>query len=98
MLFGPVAFFNNFLPTTFGGDDLRGYYLRQGSHVSMAKAAACIIYERYTGMIVLFWGASIMFILQHIGIISKSTWQIPGQLALFTHIGSIITIFIIHKL
>ena len=89
------AFFNNFLPTTFGGDALRGYYLKKGSHISMAKAVACIIYERYTGMIVLFWAASLAFILQSIGIINKSTWQVPQQLVLFTHIGSIITIFFI---
>ena len=89
------AFFNNFLPTTFGGDALRGYYLRQGSHISMAKAAACIIYERYTGMIVLFWAASLAFILQSLGVISKTTWQVPQQLILFTHIGSIITIFLV---
>jgi len=89
------AFFNNFLPTTFGGDALRGYYLKKGSHIPMSKAAACIIYERYMGMIVLFWAASVAFILQSIGIISKSTWQIPDQLILFTHIGSIITIFLI---
>lgn len=89
------AFFNNFLPTTFGGDALRGYYLRQGSHISLAKAAACIIYERYTGMIVLFWAASLAFILQSIGIINQSAWQVPPQLVLFTHIGSIITIFLI---
>ena len=89
------AFFNNFLPTTFGGDALRGYYLKKGSHISMAKAVACIIYERYTGMVVLFWAASVVFILQSIGIISKSAWCIPSQLILFTHIGSIITIFLI---
>ena len=89
------AFFNNFLPTTFGGDALRGYYLKKGSHISMAKAVACIIYERYTGMIVLFWAASLAFILQSVGIISKTTWQVPQQLILFVHLGSIITIFII---
>ena len=89
------AFFNNFLPTTFGGDALRGYYLRKGSHVSMAKAAACIIYERYTGMIVLFWAASLVFLLQSLRLISKSAWQVPNQLIFFTHIGSIITIFLI---
>ena len=89
------AFFNNFLPTTFGGDALRGYYLKKGSHISMSKAVACIVYERYTGMVVLFWAASAAFILQSIGIISKSTWEIPKQLILFTHIGSIITIFLV---
>ncbi len=89
------AFFNNFLPTTFGGDALRGYYLRKGSHISMAKAAACIIYERYTGVIVLFWAASLAFILQSMGIISKTVWQIHKELILFTHIGSLVTIFLI---
>ena len=89
------AFFNNFLPTTFGGDALRGYYLKKGSHVSMAKAVACIIYERYTGMIVLFWAASFVFVLQSFGIIDKSAWQVPYQLVLFTHLGSLITIFLV---
>ncbi len=88
------TFFNNFLPTTFGGDALRGYYLRQGTHISLAKAAACIIYERYTGMIVLFWAASFVFILQSLGVIHTS-WGIPNQLIMFTHLGSIITIFLI---
>ena len=89
------AFFNNFLPTTFGGDALRGYYLKKGSHVPLSKAVACIIYERYTGLIVLFWAASVVFILQNLNFISKSTWEIPGELILFTHIGTIVTIFLI---
>lgn len=89
------TFFNNFLPTTFGGDALRGYYLKRGSHIHLSKAVACIIYERYMGMIVLFWVTSFAFILQDIGIISKSTWNIPKQLAIFIHIGTIITLFLI---
>lgn len=89
------AFFNNFLPTTVGGDALRGYYLKKGSHVSISKAAACIAYERYTGMIVLFWLTSAAFILQDMGIINKSAWQVPHELAVFCHISSIITIFIV---
>lgn len=89
------AFFNNFLPTTFGGDALRGYYLKRGSHIPLTKAAACIIYERYTGMIVLFWVTSLAFILQDMGIISKSTWSIPHQFAIVPHVGTIITIFCI---
>ena len=89
------AFFNNFLPTTFGGDALRGYYLKKGSHVPLSKAVACIVYERYTGMIVLFWAASLAFILQKFNFISKSLWQVPDQLILFTHIGSFVTIFLI---
>lgn len=89
------AFFNNFLPTTFGGDALRGYYLKRDSHIPMSKAVACIIYERYTGMIVLFWAASFVFILRSIGIINKTVWQIPEQLILFTHLGSIVTIFLV---
>lgn len=89
------AFFNNFLPTTFGGDALRGYYLKRGSHIAMSKAVACIIYERYTGMIVLFWAASAAFILQDFGIISKKVWFLPHELELFSHIGSVITIFFI---
>lgn len=89
------TFFNNFLPTTFGGDALRGYYLRRGSHISLSKAVACIVYERYTGMIVLFWATSIAFLLQDVGIISKTLWKVPHQLAIFCHIGSLITIFLI---
>lgn len=89
------AFFNNFLPTTFGGDALRGYYLKRGSQIPLTKAVACIVYERYTGMIVLFWAASSAFILQDLGIISKSAWLVPRQLAIFTHIGSLVTIFLI---
>ena len=89
------AFFNNFLPTTFGGDALRGYYLKKGSHISMPKAAACIVYERYTGVIVLFWAASVAFILQGFGFISKNAWQMPSQIKLITHIGSFVTIFVI---
>ncbi|MBI2996783.1 MAG: flippase-like domain-containing protein [Candidatus Melainabacteria bacterium] len=89
------AFFNNFLPTTFGGDALRGYYLKRGSHIPLAKAAACIVYERYTGIIVLFWAASIAFILRDLNIVNKSTWQVPSQLIIFSHIGSLVTIFLI---
>lgn len=89
------TFFNNFLPTTFGGDALRGYYLKRGSHIPLTKAVACIIYERYTGMIVLFWAASTAFILQDTGIISKSVWSVPRQLVLFSHVGSLVTIFLI---
>lgn len=89
------TFFNNFLPTTFGGDALRGYYLRRGSHIPLSKAVACIVYERYTGMIVLFWTSSVAFILQDVGVISKTVWNVPHQLAVFSHIGSLITIFLI---
>lgn len=89
------TFFNNFLPTTFGGDALRGYYLKRGSHISLSKAAACIVYERYTGLIVLFWAASIGFLLQDTGIISKSLWVVPSQLKYFCHIGTIVTLFLI---
>ena len=88
-------FFNNFLPTTFGGDALRGYYLKRGSHIPLSRAAACIVYERYTGMITLFWAASLAFILQDLGLISKIVWKVPHQLVLFSHIGSIVTNFII---
>ena len=89
------TFFNNFLPTTFGGDALRGYYLKRGSHIPLTKAVACIIYERYTGMIVLFWAASFAFILQDFDILSKSVWVVPRQLVLFTHLGSLVTIFLV---
>ncbi len=89
------TFFNNFLPTTFGGDALRGYYLKKGSPISLTKAVACIVYERYTGVIILFWGASVAFLLQDFGFISKSEWSLPNQLELFSHAGSFITIFLI---
>lgn len=89
------TFFNNFLPTTFGGDALRGYYLKRGSHIPLTRAVACIIYERYTGMIVLFWAASIAFVLQDLGFISKSVWSVPRQLVLFSHAGSLVTIFLV---
>ncbi|MBI3591181.1 MAG: flippase-like domain-containing protein [Candidatus Melainabacteria bacterium] len=89
------AFFNNFLPTTIGGDALRGYYLKRGSHIPLSRAVACIVYERYTGMIVLFWATSAAFIMQDLGFISKSLWNVPHQLAIFCHIGSVITIFLV---
>ncbi len=89
------TFFNNFLPTTFGGDALRGYYLKKGAPISMTKAVACIVYERYTGVIILFWAASIAFILQDLGIITTSEWSLPTQLKLFSHAGSFVTIFLI---
>ena len=89
------TFFNNFLPTTFGGDALRGYYLKRGSHIPLSRAAACIVYERYTGMITLFWAASVAFILQDLGLISKTIWKVPNQLIFFSHIGSIVTIFLV---
>lgn len=89
------TFFNNFLPTTFGGDAIRGYYLKRGSHIPLTKAVACIVYERYTGMIVLFWAASVAFILQDIGLISKDAWKISSQLVIFTHLGTIATLFLV---
>src|SRR3989338_1367812 len=89
------TFFNNFLPTTFGGDALRSYYLKRGSHISISKAVACIIYERYTGVVILFWLASVAFLLQDFGIISKSEWELPRQLVLFSHASSLVTIFLI---
>ena len=89
------TFFNNFLPTTFGGDALRGYYLKRGSHVPVSRAVACIIYERYTGVVVLFWASSFAFLLQSLGVINKSAWSIPSQLVIFTHVGTIVTIFVI---
>lgn len=88
------TFFNNFLPTTFGGDAVRGYYLKRGSDLPIKKAIACIFYERYTGMIVLFWCASITFIFQNLGLIGKK-WNIPFELALFCHAASFVSIFIV---
>ena len=89
------AFFNNFLPTTFGGDALRGYYLKKGTHIPLSKAVACIVYERYTGLIVLFWAASFIFMLQSVNLISEFVWEIPKEFIMFTHIGSFVTIFVI---
>lgn len=89
------AFFNNFLPTTFGGDAMRGYYLKRGSHIPLSKAVACIIYERYTGVVVLFWASSAAFIFQELGFISKSVWEVPKQLAYVSHACSLVSIFLI---
>ena len=86
--------FNNFLPTTFGGDALRGYYLKKGSHVSLTKAAACILFERYAGMVVLFWISSVVFLLRDIGII-KPMWEVPKEFAWLSYIGSLISFFVV---
>lgn len=89
------ALFNNFLPTTFGGDALRGYYLKRGTHVSLTKAVACLICERYFGMVILFWMSTLAFLLQDFGFISKSTWEVRREFAWFSYIGTIISIFVI---
>ena len=89
------TFFNNFLPTTFGGDALRGYYLKRESHIPLSKAVACIVYERYTGMVVLFWAVSFVFLMQNFGFISKTSWNIPYQAIMFCHAGSLISIGIV---
>jgi len=86
--------FNNFLPTTFGGDAIRGYYLKRGSNQSLSKAVSCLICERYVGMVILFWIASLAFILQDIGIISKTEWTMPRQMAYFSHGGTIFSFLI----
>lgn len=86
--------FNNFLPTTFGGDALRGYYLKKGSHVSLTKAAGCILFERYAGMVVLFWVSSVVFLLQDVGMVSKS-WILPKEFAWFSYIGTLISFFVV---
>lgn len=88
------TFFNNFLPTTFGGDAVRGYYLKKGSNLPIKKAIACIFYERYTGMIVLFWCSSIAFLLQNFGVISNS-WKITFELVLFSHAATFASIFVV---
>jgi uncharacterized protein (TIRG00374 family) len=88
------TFFNNFLPTTFGGDAVRGYYLKRGSNLSIKKAIACIFYERYTGMIILFWGSSIAFLMQDFGLWGKE-WQVPSQLALFSHLATLVSILFV---
>jgi uncharacterized protein (TIRG00374 family) len=50
-------FFNNFLPTTVGGDALRGYYLsREGS--GKAEAFASVFVERLSGIVALLILAS----------------------------------------
>lgn len=88
------TFFNNFLPTTFGGDAMRGYYLKSGTNLSITRAAGCLLYERYAGMVVLFWVTSLVFILRDLGMISKS-WEVPSQMALFTHLGTIGSLFVV---
>ncbi len=89
------TFFNNFLPTTFGGDAVRGYYLKRGSDLPIKKAIACIFYERYTGMIVLFWACSFTFLLQSAGLLNNDKWELPVQLVLFCHLATFISLFII---
>ena len=89
------AFFNNFLPTTFGGDALRGYYLKRGTHVSISKAVGCLICERYAGMIILFWMSTFVFLLQDFGLISKSLWEARREFAWFSYAGTIASIFIV---
>ena len=87
--------FNNFLPTTFGGDALRGYYLKKGTHVSLTKAAACILFERYAGLVVLFWISSVVFLLQDAGMISNTTWEVPKEFAWLSYIGTMVSFFIV---
>lgn len=88
------TFFNNFLPTTFGGDALRGYYLKSGSGISLTKAAACLLCERYAGMVVLFWMCSVAFLLRQIGVIDKTLWDVPVQMSYFAYAGSVGSVFI----
>lgn len=88
------SLFNNFLPTTFGGDAIRGYYLKRGSNISLSKAVSCLICERYVGMVILFWASSLAFILQDVGIISKTAWKVPDQMIWFSHGGTIFSLVI----
>jgi len=87
--------FNNFLPTTFGGDALRGYYLRRGTHHSITKAVACLVCERYAGMVVLFWLATIAFLLQDLGFISKEAWSVRRAFVWFSYLGTFASFFIV---
>ncbi len=48
------AFFNNFLPSTIGGDSYRFLYLRAKNKDSTKKIASSIVLERATGFISLF--------------------------------------------
>lgn len=89
------SFFNNFLPTTFGGDALRGYYLQRGSNISLSKTAGCVLCERYFGMVVLFWFCSLTFLFKRFGFIQNNLWNVPIQMEYFAHLGTFGSIFVI---
>lgn len=48
-------FFNNFLPTSIGGDAVRGYYLSKNLNIKLSVSLASITVERIVGVAVLFF-------------------------------------------
>lgn len=57
-------FFNLFLPTTVGGDVTKCYYLSKGDPRNRkAPAVYSVLAERYTGVIIIAWMATIMMFL-----------------------------------
>ena len=89
------TFFNNFLPTTFGGDALRGYYLKSGTDIPVSRAAGCLLCERYTGMVVLFWMCSLTFLFRDLGFIDESLWNVRHEMAYFTYACTLGSIFVV---
>ncbi|MGA7562124.1 MAG: lysylphosphatidylglycerol synthase transmembrane domain-containing protein [Desulfobaccales bacterium] len=65
-------FANNYLPTSFGGDAVKGYYLSRWRSGLVSQVIATLVYDRFLGM-----SALVLLILGFLGILS---WT--GQLSL----------------
>ncbi|MGA8141379.1 MAG: lysylphosphatidylglycerol synthase domain-containing protein, partial [Desulfobaccales bacterium] len=58
-------FANNYLPTSFGGDAVKGYYLSRWRSGLVSQVIATLVYDRFLGM-----SALVLLILGFLGILS----------------------------
>ncbi|OGH98511.1 MAG: hypothetical protein A2104_05295 [Candidatus Melainabacteria bacterium GWF2_32_7] len=79
-------FFNLFLPTTVGGDITKCYYLAKGDS-RKAPAVYSVLAERYTGVIVIVWMATI-------ALFSPIGDPVPFEAKAFMGFMSLLTIII----
>jgi len=80
-------FFNNFLPTSAGGDLLKIYYASQGSGRKMGAIAA-VLTDRFFGLFTIFLLASVALLLEknvkNSGVLTILTWGILSLFLLIT--------------
>ena len=83
-------FFNNFLPTSAGGDLLKIYYASQGS-ARKGGAIAAILTDRFFGLFTIFLLASVALLLEknvkNRDVLTIFTWGIFGLFLLLTFLA-----------
>lgn len=92
------SYFNNFLPSTIGGDAYRFIYLKDRYPQQKKHIASAIILERFTGLFSLFFINFLLVPFYFDEIINNRVLSILELVTLFIFIGILFAIFIFRKI